>query len=469
MSQHSLSIANEAGAAFRTDVNSGLQALASQSSGAAAPSTTYAYQRWADTTNAVMKRRNAANSGWVIDGTLAETFVLSRSSNTILGLGDVGRTIVATASFTQTLTAAATLGDGWWVAYRVESAASITFDPNAAEQIDGAATKAVTGPASGIIYCNGSAFYTVGFPTASATATQPRGRLSLTSATPVTTADVTAATTVYYTPYNGSTVPIYNGTSFVDTAFTELSQATTDATKSPAAVAASKVYDIFVWNDSGTMRATRGPAWSSDTSRGTGAGTSELQMVSGVWTNKVSITNGPGANLGTYVGTIRSDGSSQINDSVTLRHVWNAYNRVERPMAKTDTTDTWTYTTTTIRQANGSAANQVDYVCGLNEEPVTAMVIGNLVNSAANAMGVGIGVDSTTAYSSTIAGIWGSVTGATNNVGSIAKYRGFPGVGRHYIAWLEKGNVSGGTSTFAGDNATTDGSLQSGLVASIRG
>jgi hypothetical protein len=40
MSQHSFSIANEAGAAFRGDVNSGLQALASLSSGAAAPATT---------------------------------------------------------------------------------------------------------------------------------------------------------------------------------------------------------------------------------------------------------------------------------------------------------------------------------------------------------------------------------------------------------------------------------------------
>ena len=43
---------------------------------------------------------------------------------------------------------------------------------------------------------------------------------------------------------------------------------------------------------------------------GTGSGTSELQRVQGFWTNKQAITNGPGANLGTYVGTIRTDGAA---------------------------------------------------------------------------------------------------------------------------------------------------------------
>lgn len=46
------------------------------------------------------------------------------------------------------------------------------------------------------------------------------------------------------------------------------------------------------------------------TIRGTGAGSSELQQILGVWTNKVAITDGPRANKGTFVGTIRSNGSS---------------------------------------------------------------------------------------------------------------------------------------------------------------
>jgi hypothetical protein len=162
MSQHSFSIPDESGAAFRADVNNALQALASQSSGATEPATRYSYQIWADTTANAIKRRNTANSAWIIVGSLSETFVVSRASNTILGVSDYGKTFVATAGFTQTLDAVATLKDGWWCDYRIESGATVTFDPNASETIDGATTKAVTGPAGGTIRCDGSGFKTVG-------------------------------------------------------------------------------------------------------------------------------------------------------------------------------------------------------------------------------------------------------------------------------------------------------------------
>jgi hypothetical protein len=55
------------GTTFRAAINSSLQALASNSSGATAPSTTYAYQFWVDTSTTLptLKQRNAANTGWV--------------------------------------------------------------------------------------------------------------------------------------------------------------------------------------------------------------------------------------------------------------------------------------------------------------------------------------------------------------------------------------------------------------------
>ena len=43
----------------------------------------------------------------------------------------------------------------------------------------------------------------------------PNGRLTLTSGTPVTTNDVTAATTIYYTPYKGNAIQLYNGTNWI--------------------------------------------------------------------------------------------------------------------------------------------------------------------------------------------------------------------------------------------------------------
>jgi hypothetical protein len=65
MAQHDYIIANQSGAAFRSDLNNGLAAIVSQNSGAAQPSTTYAYQWWADTTTGLLKLRNAANNAWI--------------------------------------------------------------------------------------------------------------------------------------------------------------------------------------------------------------------------------------------------------------------------------------------------------------------------------------------------------------------------------------------------------------------
>ena len=72
MAQHDYIIANQSGAAFRSDLNNGLAAIVSQNSGAAQPSTTYAYQWWADTTTGLLKLRNAANNAWITVGTLAD-------------------------------------------------------------------------------------------------------------------------------------------------------------------------------------------------------------------------------------------------------------------------------------------------------------------------------------------------------------------------------------------------------------
>jgi hypothetical protein len=65
MSQHDYDIANADGATVRADVNAVLQAIAELNSGATAPSTTFAYMWWADTSSGILKRRNAANTAWI--------------------------------------------------------------------------------------------------------------------------------------------------------------------------------------------------------------------------------------------------------------------------------------------------------------------------------------------------------------------------------------------------------------------
>jgi hypothetical protein len=156
--QHDHSIANASGAAVRSDINDALAAIVSRNSGATAPSTTFAYMVWVDTTTGTLKRRNAANSGWIIESTIDEARVMARSSNTILDVSDIGKMINFSGSFTQTFDAVATLGDGWYVDYK-NGSGTITLDPNSTETVNGATTATIPPYHCGRIWCTGSALH----------------------------------------------------------------------------------------------------------------------------------------------------------------------------------------------------------------------------------------------------------------------------------------------------------------------
>lgn len=162
MSQHDMDIGNGGGGAVRADMSAALQALASNSSGTAAPATAYPYQYWADVALGVLRQRNAANSAWVLRGGLAETLVVTRSANTALAVGDYGRCVIANGTWSQTFAAAAALGDGWYVEYRNNGTGVITLDPNGAETIDGVATVQLAPGETCFVVCSGSAFFTLG-------------------------------------------------------------------------------------------------------------------------------------------------------------------------------------------------------------------------------------------------------------------------------------------------------------------
>lgn len=107
MSQHDFIISNQGFPAFRSDLNDGLQALASLSSGATAPSTTYANQLWYDTANDILKIRNEDNDAWISLVTLNQTtdavssFANTPSltgSNTLSGTNTFSGTVVASGN-----------------------------------------------------------------------------------------------------------------------------------------------------------------------------------------------------------------------------------------------------------------------------------------------------------------------------------------------------------------------------------
>ena len=65
MSQNDFTLANQSFPAFRADLNSALQALASNNSGGSAPSTTFANMWWYDSANNIMYIRNEDNDAWI--------------------------------------------------------------------------------------------------------------------------------------------------------------------------------------------------------------------------------------------------------------------------------------------------------------------------------------------------------------------------------------------------------------------
>ena len=90
MSQHDFNIANQLFPATRADLNNSLVALASNSSGDAEPTTTYANQWWYETDSNTLKLRNEANNAWV------PICILDQGNNNVLSITTQGLTLGAT-------------------------------------------------------------------------------------------------------------------------------------------------------------------------------------------------------------------------------------------------------------------------------------------------------------------------------------------------------------------------------------
>lgn len=291
----------------------------------------------------------------------------------------------------------------------------------------------------------------------------PQGRLSLTTAAPVMASDVAGATTIYWVPYKGQTVPLYNGTNFTITdTGGQLSNITSNAATGkagPAAVTTNSNYDLFIWNDSGTIRLTRGPLWTSDTARGTGAGTTELITVQGVYLNANAITNGPALQRGTYIGSVRSNGTSTIDvkfgatptsgGSSAICGIWNNYNRINATFSSYESDNSWVYTTFNYRPYNGAAANlnnRVAFITGQTEDTAIADFYGmGSQSSGTSTFAIGLALDSTTVPSGSPQTF---IPGTSATVAS-AHYRAQPSAGYHFFQALEAGNTNG---SFYGDN-----------------
>jgi hypothetical protein len=85
MSQNDHVIANGSGSTVRADINSALQALASQNSGTSGPGTTYPFQIWANESADELAMRTEANSAWVVTATFTGSTYIPWSRGAQLG------------------------------------------------------------------------------------------------------------------------------------------------------------------------------------------------------------------------------------------------------------------------------------------------------------------------------------------------------------------------------------------------
>jgi hypothetical protein len=443
--------------------------------------------------------------------------------------------------------------DSGSVVWRNQSLATIlkrmlTTAGDIAVNIAGTVSRLAVGSAGQVLGVSG------GTPTWVANSVLPQGRLTLETGVPVSSTDQAGKATVYYTPYQGNVVPIYNGTEFIPTASTELSNDTTASATNNAGAAAAGPYqiqDCFIWSNAGTNRLTRSPKWSASATatmtiatpcvvtwtahglwdgatarftttgalptgltastdyfitkidantfnlsttlanqvagtkiatsgtqsgvhtafnytsvRGTGAATTELQMLNGIYVNKYDITNGPAATKGTYVGSVYFNASSQIDlkfgslasgGGEAILGVWNTYNRVNLRGRVGDSDNSWTHSGS-WKPAHASATQRVSWVQGLQEDAFEAECDAWYSDNTGNAhAAAGIGHNSTQSPSGRFGRSYSPGAAGVAVRGSA----GAQGFGFNYMAELHAIISASGTISFYGDNGST--TVQTGI------
>ena len=273
---------------------------------------------------------------------------------------------------------------------------------------------------------------------------QPQGRLTTESGVAVSTSDRTSQSTIYYTPYTGNGLWLYDGTIWHPYTFTERSLALSGLTS-------GKNYDVFIYDNAGTVTLELSAAWTTDTARA-----DALTTQDGVYVKS-------GATTRRWLGTIRTTSTTATEDSLTKRFVWNYYNAVARPMLRLESTSSWTLNSTTWRPANNSTANRLELVSGLAGGFQLFQIVNyaNITSTGDNGR-IAIAIDSTTTPAANNLGIL--MPNTVNALATICSLNDPQLLGYHYYQWIEKTGGFGAGMTFYG---TAGGILQSGISGDV--
>lgn len=253
----------------------------------------------------------------------------------------------------------------------------------------------------------------------------PCARLTTESGVPVSTSDRTAQGTIYWTPYNSSRVWLYTGSKWTPYVLTEISLALT--------VTSGKNYDVFVYDNSGTLTLELSAAWTNDTTRA-----DALALQNGMYVKS-------GATTRLHIGTIRASGANVIADSKANRYLWNRFNKVTRALVRIQATN-HTYTVATYRYWNNDTANKFEFVIGEIGESISVSSQENSYTSAAGTTAALHGAElNWTSGSPTLAQTIAQTNSIDYVIHSITNVF-IPTLGYNYVSILEY-QAAGGTGT----------------------
>lgn len=254
------------------------------------------------------------------------------------------------------------------------------------------------------------------------------GRLTLTDGVPVPVADVTSAGVLYFTPYRGNLISLFDGSTWNLFQFTQRSLTLT--------LTAGSVYDVFIYDNNGTPTLET-LVWANATTRATA-----LVYLDGVPCKSGALTR-------RYLGTIYASGTNMTADAEggsgvsAKRYVWNYNNRVERAMFGAESAASWTYSTAAYRASNNGSAARLNYVIGVSEDPIK-YGLASLIHSDTRTQALaGAGLDVTnTTNQRALAYLRVQVAGDLvhgHAFGTIYQ----PAIGFHYLQLIEYGAGTG--------------------------
>ena len=198
----------------------------------------------------------------------------------------------------------------------------------------------------------------------------PGGRLTLTTGVPVTTSDVTAATTIYYTPYIHNIITLWDGAGWKPIEFSEVSLAL-------GTVTSDKPYDVFGYLSAGALVLEK-LVWTNDTTRAT-----NITIQDGRYCK-----SGDKARL--YLGSFYTTSTTTTEHSAAKQYVWNKYNKVENYAYKIMGDSSHSYQSSTARYYNNDSSARIDILTGLQEATIQALSTGVVTQDSGSLAIVGI-------------------------------------------------------------------------------